>query len=115
MTTFRLTAVLAAAALSLTVPAAALAQDAEAPRASVQWDDLDVTTAAGAAELDTRINTAARRACRGMRVTGSNMSQVGFCRSQIRESVLARMDEPTREAYKRASAGGRASARADRA
>ena len=107
MTAIRFAAVAAAAALGLTAPAAALAQDARAQPTAVSWDDLDVTTAAGAAELDSRINTAARRACRGMRATGTNMSQVGFCRSQIRDSVLGRMDQPTREAYTRASGEAR--------
>lgn len=115
MTAIRIAAALAAAALSLTVPAAASAQDNRGQAVSVTWDDLDVTTAAGAAELDTRIATAARRACRGMRATGTNMSQVGFCRDQIKQSVLTRMDEATRDAYARASTEARASARSDRA
>lgn len=104
-----------AAALSLTAPAAALAQDGRAQSASVNWDDLDVTTPAGAAELDTRINAAARRACRGVRATGTNMSQTAFCRSQIKQTVVGQMDEATRDAYARASAEARAAARSDRA
>ena len=104
-----------AAALSLTAPAAVFAQDGRAQSATVVWDDLDVTTPAGAAELNSRINTAARRACRGVRATGSNMSQTAFCRSQIKETVVGQMDEATREAYARAAAEARAAARSDRA
>lgn len=104
-----------AAALSLTAPAAAFAQDGRAQSTSVAWDDLDVTTPAGAAELDSRINSAARRACRGVRATGTNMSQTAFCRSQIKKSVVGQMDETTRDAYVRASAEARAAARSDRA
>lgn len=115
MTAIRIAAAVAAAALSLTVPAAALAQDGQAQSATVTWDDLDVTTAAGAAELDTRIAAAARRACRGVRATGTNMSQTAFCRSQIKQSVVGRMDEATRDAYARASAEARTAARSDRA
>lgn len=114
MTAIRIAAVAAAAALSLTVPAAASAQEVGEVSTSVAWNDLDVTTPTGAAQLDQRINTAARRACRGVRATGTNMSQTAFCRSQIKQSVLGRMDEATREAYARASAEARAAARSDR-
>lgn len=115
MTAIRITAVVAAAALSLSVPAVASAQEVGEVSTSVAWNDLDVTTPSGAAQLDQRINTAARRACRGVRATGTNMSQTAFCRSQIRQSVLGRMDETTRDAYARASAEARAAARSDRA
>lgn len=114
MTAIRIAAVIAAAAVSLAVPAAASAQEVGEISTSVAWNDLDVTTPTGAAQLDQRINTAARRACRGVRATGTNMSQTAFCRAQIKQSVLNRMDETTREAYGRASAEARASARADR-
>lgn len=99
----RLATAVFAAALAVSAPAFAAVQSAEAPATGpVSWSDLDVSTPEGAAELDSRINASARRACRGMRATGSNMSQTSFCRSQIRDSVLQRMDEPTREAYTRA-------------
>ena len=102
MSAVRFAAAFAAAALALSTPAMAVAQSEAATGGPVSWSDLDVATPEGAAELDARINASARRACRGMRSTGSNMSQTAFCRSQIRESVLLRMDEPTREAYNRA-------------
>ena len=107
MSAVRFAAVLAAAALAVSTPAFASVQSEETPSGPVQWSDIDVTTPEGAAELDARINASARRACRGMRSTGSNMSQTSFCRSQIREGVLLRMDEPTREAYARARAEAR--------
>ena len=109
MTILRIAA--AAAALCLTAPIAVSAQEVGEVTTSVAWNDLDVTTPAGAAQLDQRINTAARRACRGVRATGTNMSQTAFCRSQIRDSVMARMDEPTREGYAQARAQGRRGAR----
>ncbi|HRO34371.1 MAG TPA: UrcA family protein [Brevundimonas sp.] len=109
MTKIRIAAVAFAAAFALSAPV--LAQEVRPQSNAVQWDDLDVASAAGAAELDQRINTAARRACRGVRATGSNMSQTAFCRSQIRDSVMARMDEPTREGYVQARAEGRRGAR----
>lgn len=115
MTAIRIAAVIAAAAVSLTAPAAVSAQEVGNASASVAWNDLDVTTPSGAAQLDQRINTAARRACRGVRATGTNMSQTAFCRLQIRQTVLSRMDETTRQAYGRASTEARVSARADRA
>lgn len=115
MSVARITAVIAAAAIGLMVPAAVSAQEVGEVSTSVAWNDLDVTTPTGAAQLDQRINTAARRACRGVRATGTNMSQTAFCRSQIKQSVLGRMDEATREAYARASAEARAAARSDRA
>lgn len=108
MSAVRFAAAIAAAAIAVSTPTFAAVQSDEAPASGpVQWDDLDVSTAEGASELDARINASARRACRGMRSTGTNMSQTSFCRSQIRDSVLLRMDEPTREAYNRARAEAR--------
>lgn len=107
MSAVRFAAAFAAAALAVSTPAFASIQSDEPTSGPVSWSDIDVATPEGAAELDARINASARRACRGMRSTGSNMSQTSFCRSQIRESVLLRMDEPTREAYNRARAQGR--------
>ena len=110
MTKIRIAALAIAAVFAAASPALA-AQDAASQTTAVQWNDLNVGTPEGAAALDQRINDAARRACRGMRATGSNMSQTGFCRSQIRDSVIARMDEPTREAYAQARNQGRRGAR----
>lgn len=107
MSAVRFAAALAAAALAISAPAFASVQSEEASSGPVQWADIDITTPEGAAELDARINASARRACRGMRSTGSNMSQTAFCRTAIRDSVLQRMDEPTREAYNRARAESR--------
>ncbi|HRO34370.1 MAG TPA: UrcA family protein [Brevundimonas sp.] len=111
MSAFRIAAAAAAVVMAVSTPALAVTVQQAESTGAVQWSDLDVGTPEGAAELDQRINAAARRACRGVRATGSNMSQTAFCRSQIRDSVTARMDEPTREAYAQARAQGRRGAR----
>lgn len=99
----RFAAVLFTAAVMASSPLTAAAQS----NAPVTWSDLDVSTPEGAAELDSRINASARRACRSLRTTGSNRNPISFCRDEIREGVLRRMDEPTREAYNRARSEGR--------
>ena len=47
----------------------------------------------------------------GFAFFGAGQNPPAFCRSQIRDSVTARMDEPTREAYAQARAQGRRGAR----
>lgn len=54
---------LAAAAMSMTFTPAALAQEAQPRTVGVTHSDLDLTTAEGVAELDRRIDRAAKEVC----------------------------------------------------
>jgi len=88
----------ALAALAIATPFAAIASPAlAAARAPVtlQYDDLDLDSAAGKSELNTRIRTAARSFCRHAESTGTNMEQA-VCLRQIRAEVLARIDNQER-------------------
>lgn len=60
----------AATALTLAVAPAAMAADG-----AVSWKGLDLTTDAGRAELDSRIDTAAQEICNTGAMTGSRISQ----------------------------------------
>jgi UrcA family protein len=89
--------ILASAALAVAaVPAAA---QVRGDGYRVTWNDLDLTTTAGAQELDRRIDRTARRACRGARTTGSNISDMGFCRAAFRTEVMNGMSQRARQDY----------------
>ncbi len=60
----------AASALTLAAAPAAMAADGQ-----VSWKGLDLTTDAGRAELDSRIDTAASEICAPGMVTGSRLAQ----------------------------------------
>lgn len=62
----------AAAATALTLAAAPAAMAADG---SVSWKGLDLTTDAGRAELDSRIDTAAQEICTVGPVTGSRLTR----------------------------------------
>lgn len=80
--------ILAIAALALT--AAAVPAHAEsAPSISIRFGDLDLSSAAGQARLDGRINSAVNRACltgsRDLAATGAERS----CRAELAHKVRA--------------------------
>lgn len=59
----RYPAILAAAALGAATAFAVPAAAEDAPSADVKYADLDLTTSAGQAQLDRRVNSAARVVC----------------------------------------------------
>ena len=105
MTRIALSARLAAPllALGLTVAAPALAQDRVAPRAGdyhVRIDDLDLSSASGAARFDQRIERQARNACAG-RPTLTGLQ----CRQTLSRELHNALSAQHREEYARARSG----------
>lgn len=87
-------------ALTLAIAiAAASATPALAADARLAWNDLDLSTPAGKAELDSRIEAAAQQVCMPEAVTGSRIvrrnaapSCLADARSAIAAQVQARID-----------------------
>ena len=65
---------------------------AQAQTAQVRYADLNLSSAAGQAELDRRIEAAARRACAAELPSGSRIedrSDLSRCKAQVRAQVAA--------------------------
>lgn len=100
MTRFALPALLACAALAAAAPV--FAQD-RAPRnddARVRIDDLNLSSANGAARFDERVERRARSACAG-RPTLAGMQ----CRETLSRELRDALPAPQREDYARARSG----------
>lgn len=87
---------LAAAVITLAAAGAASAQS----RVSIA--DLDLSTAAGAATLDARIERAAQALCRDARIPGSNRSDRVGCQAEVREDILRQLPAQARATYENA-------------
>lgn len=72
-----------AAILSLAVAGSASAQEAR-----IRWGDLDMSSAAGAAVFDARVEAAARKLCREARAPGSLTSDRAFCRAAVQAEAV---------------------------
>jgi UrcA family protein len=75
-----------------------LATPAVAGTAAVTYADLDLTSAAGRAELDKRIDDAAASACKAQTVTGSRISKnsmVERCVSDAKKQINAQIARRT--------------------
>jgi len=101
MTRIALSAFLALSALTVAAPA--FAQDRVAPRAGdyrVRIDDLDLSSANGAARFDDRIDRQARTACAGRpTITGLQ------CRQTLSRELRNALPAQHREEYARARSG----------
>ena len=86
-------------AFSLALAAACLAgTPALAGDAKLVWNDLDLTTPAGKAELDRRIDAAAQRVCAPEAVTGSRItrrSAAASCLDEARSTIAAQVAAKT--------------------
>jgi UrcA family protein len=65
---------------------AAAAQDARVP-----WSDLNLSTAAGAAAFEARLDAAARRLCRDARQPGSRMGDRDRCIAAFRAEAVRQL------------------------
>lgn len=74
-----------AAALTLAASAGA----ASAGDARIAWGDLDLSSAAGAAAFDARVEKAATRMCRSARRLGSLISDRDYCVAAVRREAVA--------------------------
>ena len=75
-----------AAVVTLAAAGAASAQETR-----IRWDDLDLSTAAGAAAFDARLDAAARRMCRDARRPGSRIGDHAFCLSAFRNEAIRQL------------------------
>lgn len=69
----------------------AAAGSASAQEARIQWTDLNLASASGAAAFDQRVDTAARDLCRNARRPGSRLSDRGFCQAAVRREALRQL------------------------
>lgn len=78
---------------SLGIAAACLAANpALAGEVKLAWKDLDLTTAAGKAELDSRIDAAAEQACTSDPATGSRLTRATpGCIADARHAIIAQI------------------------
>lgn len=74
----------------------------------IAWSDLDLTTASGAAALDARIESAARRTCRSATRTGSRIPDVAFCKEAFRAEAVRQLPAQSRADYAAARRPGAA-------
>jgi UrcA family protein len=78
-----------AIALALSSASAAFAQEA-----SFRYADLDLSSAAGQAELERRIESVARQVCRAEAATGTRIvdqDELARCKSDVRAQIAARL------------------------
>lgn len=78
-----------AIALALTATSAAFAQNT-----ALRYADLDLSSAAGQAELERRIEDVVRKACRAKPATGTRIvdrQEVEQCKNEIRAQILAKL------------------------
>lgn len=76
----------------------ALAQD----EATIAFRDLDLSTAAGAAAFDGRIDQAAADLCRNFTVPGSRIVRSQACRSAVRAEAMRQLPRSRQIDYARA-------------
>ncbi|HWQ86024.1 UrcA family protein [Brevundimonas sp.] len=82
------------------VLAFASAGSASAQDVRIAWRDLDLSSPAGAAAFDARVEAAARSMCRGIR-TGSRISDRASCRAAVQAEALRLLPEQVRADYAR--------------
>jgi UrcA family protein len=76
-------------ALALTLASPAFAQEA-----TVRYADLDLSSTAGQAELERRIENAARQVCRSEPITGTRIidrDEEQRCKDDVRTQITARL------------------------
>ncbi|GAA0613531.1 hypothetical protein GCM10009422_05630 [Brevundimonas kwangchunensis] len=79
--------------------AAGAAGAASAQSARVSFGDLDLSTISGADAFDARVDTAARKVCRGARRTGSAITDREACRVAVQTEALASLPSIARADY----------------
>lgn len=92
-------AALAATALSAVAAGSASAQSYNGPAARILFGDLDLSTAAGAATLDARIDAAAKTMCRGAKRPGSRINDRAYCAAAVRAEALTQLPKADQRDY----------------
>ena len=73
-------------AVAVLSASSALAQDARIP-----FGDLDLTSTAGAAAFDARLDQAAERLCRDVAFTAGQITNRRSCRAAVRAAAVSRL------------------------
>jgi UrcA family protein len=92
-------AALAATALSALAAGSASAQSYDGPAARIPFGDLDLSTTAGAAALDARIDAAARTMCRRVIRPVSRLNDRANCAAAVRAEAMAQLPNANRRDY----------------
>ncbi|CAN5329344.1 hypothetical protein BH10PSE2_BH10PSE2_07350 [soil metagenome] len=79
--------------------ALALAGAASAQDARIAFGDLDMSSTAGAAAFDARVEAAARDLCRSVQTTGSRIDHSESCRAAVRAEARSQLSPSARESY----------------
>ena len=77
----------------------AAAGSASAQEARIAWGDLDLSTSAGAAAFDARVEAASRDLCRSARRPGSRISDRAFCQAAARAEAVRSLPGAARTDY----------------
>lgn len=98
-----LAAALAATALSALAAGSASAQSYNGADARIPFGDLDLSTPAGAAVLDARIDSVAKVMCRGVTRPASRINDSVRCAAAVRAEALALLPNASQRDYAMAS------------
>lgn len=85
-----------AAAVVAAVLATASAASAQETR--IAYGDLDLSTAAGAQQLDQRVEAAASNVCRNVRAADSRLRRRGSCEASARQEIRRQLPREAQEA-----------------
>lgn len=83
--------------LSFALATSLAANAAQAATAAIKYHDLDLSTESGKAQLDLRIDRAARKICRDQQRTGTRIPSsesretMMQCKAEVRAEVLAKL------------------------
>ena len=88
-----------AAALAATALSAVAVGSASAHTARIPFGDLDLSTSAGAAAFDARIDTAAKTLCRGVTRPASRLNDSAHCAAAVRAEALAQLPNASQRDY----------------
>ena len=94
-----LAAALAATALSAVAVGSASAQTHTGPAARIAFGDLDLSTTAGAAAFDARVDAAAKTLCRGATRPASRINDSVHCAAAVRAEALAQLPNANQRDY----------------
>ena len=94
-----LAAALAATALSAVAVGSASAHSYSGPAARIPFGDLDLSTSAGAAAFDARIDAAAKTLCRGVTRPASRLNDSAHCAAAVRAEALAQLPNASQRDY----------------
>lgn len=91
-----------AAALAATALSALAVGSASAQTARIPFGDLDLSTTAGAAAFDARIDTAAKAMCRNVTRPASRLNDSANCAAAVRAEALAQLSNASQHDYAQA-------------